>query len=261
MWILSNINQSNLIINSPLEQFEVTNLLGLNAPIFGYINISLTNLALYSTIILFILVGLHYMGNNDTKLLPSKWSIILESLFASINSMVREQIGKEIYLPFIYSLFFFILIANLTGNVPYSFTITSSIIVSIGLSFTIFIGVTILGLSIHRLHFFSYFIPSGTPLALVPLLVLIELISYIARAGSLGIRLFANIVAGHTLLKILSTFLYQMFSGSLIIAVLTLIPFSIFIALIGLELAVSFIQAYVLTILTCSYIKDAIELH
>jgi F-type H+-transporting ATPase subunit a len=201
------------------------------------------------------------MGNNDTKLLPSKWSIALESLFASINSMVREQIGKEIYLPFIYSLFVFILIANLTGNVPYSFTITSSIIVSIGLSFTIFIGVTILGLSIHRLHFFSYFIPSGTPLALVPLLVLIELISYIARAGSLGIRLFANIVAGHTLLKILSTFLYQMFSGGIVIAVLTLIPFSIFIALIGLELAVSFIQAYVLTILTCSYIKDAIELH
>jgi F-type H+-transporting ATPase subunit a len=201
------------------------------------------------------------MGNNNTRLLPSKWSIALESLFASVNSMVKEQIGKEVYLPFIYSLFFFILIANLFGNVPYSFTITSSVIVSIGLSFTIFIGVTILGLSIHKLHFFSYFIPSGTPLALVPLLVLIELISYIARAGSLGIRLFANIVAGHTLLKILSTFLYQMFSGSLIVAVLTLIPFSIFIALIGLELAVSFIQAYVLTILTCSYIKDAIELH
>jgi F-type H+-transporting ATPase subunit a len=261
MFISSNINQSILIINSPLEQFEVPSLLGLDAPIFGYLNITLTNLALYSILIILIIVGLHYMGNNDTKLLPSKWSIALESLFASVNSMVREQIGKEIYLPFIYSLFFFILIANLTGNVPYSFTITSSIIVSIGLSFTIFIGVTILGLSIHRLHFFSYFIPSGTPLALVPLLVLIELISYIARAGSLGIRLFANIVAGHTLLKILSTFLYQMFSGSLIIAVLTLIPFSIFIALIGLELAVSFIQAYVLTILTCSYIKDAIELH
>jgi F-type H+-transporting ATPase subunit a len=261
MLIQSKIYQSNLFINSPLEQFEVTNLLGFNAPIFGYLNLTLTNLALYSTLVLLLIVELHYICNNDTKLLPSKWSIALESLFASINSIVKEQIGKEIYLPFIYSLFFFILIANLTGNVPYSYTITSSIIVSIGLSFTIFIGVTILGLSTHKLHFFSYFIPSGTPLALVPLLVLIELISYIARAGSLGIRLFANIVAGHTLLKILSTFLYQMFSGSLVVAILTLIPFSIFIALIGLELAVSFIQAYVLTILTCSYIKDAIELH
>jgi F-type H+-transporting ATPase subunit a len=260
MYINTNINYNNLI-NSPLEQFEVTNLLSLNAPIFGYLNITLTNLALYSILILFLIISLHIMGNNDIKLLSSKWSILIESLFASINSMVKEQIGKEIYLPFIYSIFFFILIANLTGNVPYSYTITSSAIVCMGLSITIFIGVTLLGLTKHRLHFFSYFVPSGTPLALVPLLALIELISYLSRAGSLGIRLFANIVAGHTLLKILSTFLYQMFSGSIIVAILTIIPFSIFITLIGLELAVSFIQAYIFSILVCSYIKEALELH
>jgi len=259
--MLMNIIQSNLYINSPLEQFEVTSLLSLDAPILGYIGLTLTNLALYSFLIFILIVGLHFMGNNDTKLLPSKWSILLESLFASINSMVREQIGREIYLPFIYSLFFFILIANLLGNIPYSYTITTSIIVSIGLSFTILIGVTILGLSIHKIHFFSFFIPSGTPLALVPLLVLIELISYLARAFSLGIRLFANVVAGHTLLKILSTFLYQMFSGGLIIFIVTLVPFALFLAITGLELAVSFIQAYVFVLLVCSYIKDAIELH
>ena len=259
--MLMNIIQNNLYINSPLEQFEVTSLLSLDAPIFGYIGLTLTNLALYSLIIFTLIVGLHYMGNNDIKLLPSKWSILLESLFASINSMVREQIGREIYLPFIYSLFFFILIANLLGNIPYSYTITTSVIVSIGLSFTILIGVTILGLSIHKIHFFSFFIPSGTPLALVPLLVLIELISYLARAFSLGIRLFANVVAGHTLLKILSTFLYQMFSGGLIIFIVTLVPFALFLAITGLELAVSFIQAYVFVLLVCSYIKDAIELH
>jgi len=259
--MLINSNQSNLFINSPLEQFEVSSLLGLNAPILGYFNFTLTNLALYSILIFLIIVGIHYMGNNDTKLLPSKWSISLESLFASVNSMVREQLGKEIYLPFIYSLFFFILIANLIGVVPYSFTITTSIIVTIGLSFTILVGVTILGLSIHKLHFFSYFVPSGTPLALVPLLVLIEMVSYLARAFSLGIRLFANMCAGHTLLKILSTFLYQMFSSSIIIAVVTLIPFAIFLAIFGLELAVAVIQAYVFVVLTCSYIKDAIELH
>jgi F-type H+-transporting ATPase subunit a len=257
----TNIYSSYLILNSPLEQFEVTSLLGLNAPIFGYLNITLTNLGFYSLFVLFLIIGLHNMGNNEIKLLPSKWSIGLESIFASINSMVREQLGKELYLPFIYALFIFILIANLTGNVPYSYTITTSLIITIGLSFTILIGVTILGLSIHKLHFFSYFVPSGTPLALVPLLVLIELISYLARAFSLGLRLFANMVAGHTLLKILSTFLYQMFSSSIIVAVLTLIPFSIFLALIGLELAVSLIQSYVFTLLVCSYIKDAIELH
>lgn len=256
-----NINNHNLLINSPLEQFEVTSLIGLNAPIFGYFNLTLTNLALYSLLVLGLIVSLHVMGNNNTKLVPSKWSIALESLFASINSMVREQIGKEIYLPFIYSLFFFVLIANLSGNVPYSFTITTSAIVSIGLSFTIWVGVTILGLSIHRIHFFSYFIPAGTPLALVPLLVLIELISYVARAASLGLRLFANMVAGHTLMKILSTFLYQMFGAGLLVAVLTLIPFSLFLAIMVLELAVSIIQAYVLTILVCSYIKDSIDLH
>ena len=251
------------IYPSPLEQFEVLSLVGLNAPLFGYLNFTLTNLALYTILVLFLVIGLHYLANNNLKLIPNNWSIALESSYASINSMVRDQIGSlnEVYLPFIYSLFFFILIANLTGNVPYSYTITTSIIVTLSLSFTILIAVTILGLKIHNLKFFSYFIPSGTPLALVPLLVLIELLSYSARAFSLGIRLFANLCAGHTLLKILSTFLYQMFSSSLIVAVLTLIPFTLFIALIGLELAVSFIQSYVFVILTCSYIRDAIEIH
>jgi len=222
------MNKIIIFINSPLEQFEVSSLLSFNAPILGYLNISLTNLALYSILVLTLIISIHYMSNNENKLVPSKWSIALESLFASINSMVREQLGKELYLPFIYSLFFFILIANLTGNIPYSFTITTSIMVSIGLSFTILIAVTILALSIHKLHFFSFFVPSGTPLALVPLLVLIELVSYLARAFSLGIRLFANVVAGHTLMKILATFLYQMFSSTLIIATITLIPFTIF---------------------------------
>lgn len=177
--------------------------------------------------------------------------------------MVREQIGSanEAYVPFIYSLFIFIVISNLTGNIPYNFTVATSMIVSIGLSFTIFTGVTILALYLHRLAFFSFFVPSGTPLALVPVLVLIELVSYTARAVSLGVRLFANMTAGHTLLKILSTFLAQMFASSILVSILTLIPFAIFIALIGLELAVSLIQAYVFCILTSSYIKDALYLH
>jgi F-type H+-transporting ATPase subunit a len=152
-------------------------------------------------------------------------------------------------------------VSNLTGNIPYNYTIATSLIVSLGLSFTIFTGVTILALYLHRLHFFAFFVPSGTPLALLPLLVLIELVSYIARAGSLGVRLFANMTAGHTLIKILSTFLGQMFSSSVLLFFVTLVPFSIFIALIGLELAVSVIQAYVFCVLTCSYIKDAVFLH
>nr|YP_009739477.1 ATP synthase F0 subunit a [Tricholoma saponaceum]QIC20321.1 ATP synthase F0 subunit a [Tricholoma saponaceum] len=254
---------SSLIIFSPLSQFEIANLIGLNAPLLGHFNLSITNLALYTCFILFIILGFHLYGNNDSKLIPNNWSISLESIYASLNSMVRDQIGSksEIYLPFIYSLFFFILIGNLISNIPYSFAVTASGVVSLGLSLTIFIGVTILAFSIHGIKFFSFFIPVGTPLALVPLLVLIELVSYLARSVSLGVRLFANIVAGHTLLKILSTYLYKLFSGSLIVAVLTFIPFLIFLALIGLEIAVSLIQAFVFTLLVCSYLKDAIDLH
>jgi len=177
--------------------------------------------------------------------------------------MVKSQIGvaNEQYIPFIYSLFFFIIISNLVSNVPYNYALTTSIIVSLGLSITIWIGVTILGLYKHRVHFFSFFIPSGTPGILVPLLVLIEFISYVARAFSLGVRLFANLVAGHTLLKILSGLLTKLFTSGVIFFILTLIPFSIFVALCGLEIAVSIIQSYVWCILTCSYLKDAIDLH
>lgn len=251
------------IILSPLSQFEVTSLIGINAPLLGHLNILLTNLALYTLFIFIVVIGLQYYGNNDNKIIPNKWSISLEASYASLNTMVREQIGSlnEKYFPFIYSLFFFILIGNLISNVPYSFAVTASGVVSLGLSITIFIGVTILSLYLHGLNFFSFFIPAGTPLALVPLLVLIELVSYLARSVSLGVRLFANIVAGHTLLKILSTYLFKLFTGSFIVALITLIPFAIFLALIGLELAVSLIQAFVFTLLVCSYLRDAIELH
>jgi F-type H+-transporting ATPase subunit a len=177
--------------------------------------------------------------------------------------MVREQIGShnEEFFPLVYSVFFFVIIANLTGNVPYNFTLGTSIIFSLGISITVFIAVTLLAITKHKLYFFSFFVPSGTPLALTPLLTLVELVSYFARAISLGLRLLANLAAGHTLLKILSTFLAQMFTSSILMAIFTLIPFSIFVAIIGLELAVSCIQSYVLCLLLCSYIKDAIELH
>ncbi|KAF7847749.1 hypothetical protein BT93_L2671 [Corymbia citriodora subsp. variegata] len=231
-----------IIASSPLEQFETVNFISFTAPILGDFVISLTNVGLYTLIVL---------------------ALGLESSYATLHSMVKEQVGSsnEIYVPFIYSLFFFVVLANLVGNVPYSFAFTSSAIVAMGLSVMIFLGVTILGFMRHGIHFFSFFVPAGTPLALVPLLALIELISYFARAFSLGVRLFANIVAGHTLLKILSGFLYPALTSGILLFFVTLLPMAIFIALVGLEIAVSLIQAYVFTILTCSYLKDAIELH
>jgi len=251
------------LIHSPLEQFEVTSLLAFNAPVLGYINISLTNLGLYTIITVYLTLAFHFVASNGKQLIPSRWSIALESSFASLHGLVKAQIGaaNEVYLPFIYSLFFFVLFANLSGNIPYSFTVMTSMIVTLGLSVMIFFGVTLLGLSRHKLHFFTFFVPAGCPPVLLPLLVPIEIISYLARAVSLGVRLFANMVAGHTLLKILSGFLAPMFTGGVIMAVVTLVPFAVFVALIGLEIAVSFIQAYVFCILTASYLKDAIDLH
>lgn len=248
---------------SPLDQFETFSLIGFTAPIVGDFYLSFTNLGLYSFIVLTIIVGLHYLGNNNFALVPSSYSIALESLFATISNIVRNQIGenKESYIPFIYSIFLFVLIANLTSNVPYSFAMTSSLICCLGVSVTIFFGVTILSLVKHNIKFFSFFLPGGTPAPLVPLLVLIELVSYLARAVSLGLRLFSNIAAGHTLLAILSSFLFKLFTGNLIFAALTLIPFVVFTAIVGLEIAVSFIQAFVFSLLTASYIKDAEYLH
>lgn len=274
---ISNYNV-NLITPSPLEQFETTNFISFTAPILGDFVISLTNVGFYSLLVLALGISYHVLAANNQPvsngsdsglsgnghhIVPSKWSLSLESSYATLHGMVKEQVGtaNEIYVPFIYSLFFFILLANLVGNVPYSFAFTSSAIVAMGLSVMIFLGVTILGLMRHGIHFFSFFVPAGTPLALVPLLALIELISYFARAFSLGVRLFANIVAGHTLLKILSGFLYPALTSGILMFFVTLLPMAIFIALVGLEIAVSLIQAYVFTILTCSYLKDAIELH
>ena len=251
-----------LIILSPLSQFEVFSLIGINSPLLGFFNINLTNLGIYSILILLCTVSLHYFGSS-TKIIPNKWSISLESLNASVSSIVKEQIGSksEIYLPFIYSIFLFILIGNLKSNVPYSFAVTASAVVTLGFSFTTLLGVTILGIYKHKIHFFSLFVPAGTSLGLVPLLVLIELISYLARGVSLGVRLFANLVGGHILLKTIAGFLIKLFSISYLIGLLTLIPFLLFLALIGLELAVAIIQAFVFTILMCSYLKDSIQLH
>lgn len=248
---------------SPLDQFETFSLFGFNSPIVGNFYLSLTNFGLYALIVLTIVIGLHSLSSNNFALVPSSYSLAFESLYATISAIVRGQIGenKEIYLPFIYSLFVFVLISNLVSNVPYNLAMTSSAILCLGLSVTIFLGVTILALVKHQLKFFSFFVPAGTPLMLVPLLVLIELVSYFARSVSLGLRLFANLTAGHSLVAILSTFLYKLFASGVIVFFVTLIPFAIFIGILGLELAVSFIQAYVLALLVSSYIKDAVYLH
>lgn len=248
---------------SPLDQFEVVSLISVQAPVLGDSILSLTNIGLYCLFTVFLVIGLHVASLNSHRLIPSRWSVSIEAAYASVHVIVREQMGSihEVYTPFIYALFWFLLVANLNGNIPYGYTVTTSGIAAMSLSVLVFIAVTLLGFSLHGIKFFSFFVPEGTPLGLVPALTLIETISYLARAASLGVRLFSNMVAGHTLLKILSTFLAKLFGSGFVVGLVTVIPFAVFVGLVGLELAVSIIQSYVFTVLTCSYLKDAIQLH
>jgi F-type H+-transporting ATPase subunit a len=252
------------IIASPLDQFEVRDLLCLNAPIMGNLNISLTNIALYLTIGALIILLLNIMGTNYNKIVSNNWSISQESIYATVHNIVINQINTnkgQIYFPFILTLFLFILVNNLIGMVPYSFASTSHLILTFSISFTVVLGATILGFQKHGLEFFSLFVPAGCPLALLPLLVLIEFISYLSRNVSLGLRLGANILSGHMLLNILSGFTYNIMTSGFIFFFLGIIPLAFIIAFSGLELGIAFIQAQVFVVLTSSYIKDSLDLH
>lgn len=261
---MSNLILSIFQVNSPLDQFEIRNLINLDVPFLIDLHISLTNIGLYLILGGFITLTLNLLTQNCNRLVSNNWSIGIESVYATIYSIVVSQINSkngQIYFPFIYTLFVFILINNLIGMVPYSFASTSHFILTFSLSFTVVIGTTILGFQKHGLKFFSLFVPAGCPLALLPLLVLIEFISYLARNVSLGLRLAANLLSGHMLLNILSGFTYNIMTNGILFFILSLIPLAFIIAFSGLELGIAFIQAQVFAVLTCSYIKDGVDLH
>jgi F-type H+-transporting ATPase subunit a len=170
--------------------------------------------------------------------------------------MLRDTVGAEgrAYFPFVFGLFMFILFGNMLGMVPYSFTFTSHIIVTFAMAAVVFIGCTILGFAKHGMHFFSFFVPPGAPVWMWPLLIPIEVISYLSRPVSLSVRLFANMLAGHTLLKVIAGFIA-------LLGVAGVLPLALVVALTGLEILIAFLQAYVFTILTCLYINDSLHLH
>ena len=208
---------SNII--SPLDQFEIRNLISLDAPVLGNLSISLTNIGLYLTIAGYLVFIISLVSNNNNRVVSNAWSVYQESIYATVHSIVVGQINDkkgQVYFPLMYVLFLFILVNNLIGMVPYSFASTSHFVLTFSLSFTIVLGATILGFSKHGLEFFSLFVPAGCPLGLLPLLVLIEFISYLARNVSLGLRLAANILSGHMLLNILSGFTYNIMTSGFI---------------------------------------------
>jgi|TARA_A200000113_G_scaffold79227_1_gene70261 F-type H+-transporting ATPase subunit a len=245
---------------SPLKQFEIQPLVELN--LFGQ-NISFTNSSLWMTITtIFILAffTIPFLKSKKTNsvedLYPSRLQVAAEMGFNFINNLITDTAGKEgrKYFPLVFSLFMFILFGNLFGMIPYSFTFTSHIIVTFGLALGVFIFVTVLGFIKHGLKFFSFFVIPGLPIYMLPLLIPIEVISYLSRPISLAVRLFANMLAGHTLLKVFAGFVSALgFFG--------ILPLVFIVALTGLEILIAFLQAYVFAILTCLYINDALHLH
>ena len=238
---------------SPLHQFEVTTLIPIH---IGKINASFTNSALFMCLAVAVTVGFMMWSMKGRDLVPSRLQSIGELGYEFIAGMLRANIGSEgrPYFAFIFSLFFFILFGNMLGLLPYAFTFTAQLAITFSLAALILIGVTIIGFAKHGLHFLHFFLPGGAPLALAPLMVPLEIISYCFRAVSLGLRLFANMMAGHTLMKVFAGFVVAL-------GVFGFVPMIGIVALYGLEFLVAFLQAYVYTVLACIYLNDALHMH
>jgi ATP synthase subunit 6 len=249
-----------LKITSPLEQFEIHPLIKLG---IGWLDFSITNSTLTLGVILTLLTTFYLLTLKTPQLVPTRWQTLAEMLYELVSTFIKDQIGDKgaPYFPFIFTLFTFILLCNGFGMIPYSFTVTTHFVITFFLSLTVFFGVTLMGFQYHGISFLRIFLPSGTSILLAPLLILIEIISYFAKAISLAVRLAANMMAGHTLLHILSGFAWNMLLTGGLLSLAALVPTAIVFVLIPLELAIAFLQAYVFTVLTCSYIKDSISLH
>ena len=238
---------------NPMHQFEIKRLIPLE--LFGF-DASFTNSALFMVIAASIITLFTVYAMRSRALIPTRLQSVAELSYTFVANMVRDNVGTDgmKYFPFVFTLFMFVLVLNMLGMVPYSFTVTSHIIVTFALAAFIFLGVTLVGLAMHGLHFFSFFVPKGVPMFMMPLMVVIEVLSYLTRPISLSVRLFANMMAGHTMLKVFAGF-------TIMLGVLGVAPIAINVALTGFEILVAFLQAYVFAVLTCIYLNDAIHLH
>jgi F-type H+-transporting ATPase subunit a len=240
--------------HGPMHQFEITRLTRLE--LFG-LDISFTNSSLVMLVAVALIAGFLILPMRDRSLVPTRVQSVIEVLYEFVANMVRENVGSEgmKYFPFVFTLFVFILTLNLLGMIPYSFTVTSHIIVTFALAAMVFTVVTAIGFTRHGLGFLKLFVPEGVPLLLLPLIVVIELISYLIRPISLSVRLFANMLAGHTMLKVFAGFVVSL--G----AVFGIAPLLFTVAFTGLEFFVAFIQAFIFAVLTCIYLNDAVNMH
>ena len=239
--------------HSPLEQFLVKTLVPIKV---GGVDISFTNSALFMVIAVALVALLMTVGMGKRSIVPGRFQSVAEMFYEFVANILRETAGNEgrKYFPLIFTLFMFILFANMLGMIPSTFTFTSHIAVTFVMAAVVFLAVTVLGFIKHGIHFFTFFVPPGAPVAMWPLLIPLEIISYLTRPISLSVRLFANMLAGHTLLKVIAGFVPAL-------GVAGVIPLAFVTALTGLEILIAFLQAYVFTVLTCLYINDALHLH
>jgi F-type H+-transporting ATPase subunit a len=237
----------------PLEQFKIERLIPIH---IGGVDVSYTNAAFLMTVAVVLVTALIMFGTRKRALVPGRWQSVAEMSYEFVADMVDTNVGHggREFFPFVFTLFMFILFANFLGLIPYSYTVTSQIVVTFALAAVVFVGVTIIGIVRHGVHFLRLFVPQGVPGVLLLLLVPIELLSYCIRPFTLSIRLFANMLAGHTMLAIFGGFAAS-------IGLLGIFPLGINILLVALEVLVAALQAYVFAILTCLYLSDAINLH
>jgi F-type H+-transporting ATPase subunit a len=240
---------------NPMHQFNVHKI-GPEIKL-GDIDLSFTNASMFMVISAITVCLILFLGTKEKNIIPNKVQLISEMFYNFIAKMISDTAGSKAkpYFPFIFSLFMFVLMCNMVGMLPYSFTVTSHIIVTLILALFIFFAVTVIGFMKHGIKYLSIFVPSGVPALLLPLITIIEIISYLSRPVSLSVRLFANMMAGHTMLKVFGGFVISLgvLGGWL--------PLGFSVALTGLEILVAFLQAYVFAILTCIYLNDALNLH
>lgn len=239
--------------HGPMHQFEINRLAEIE--IFG-IDASFTNSSLFMVLGVGLITGFFALAMNGRSLVPTRMQSVAELCYEFVANMVRENVGQAgmKYFPFVFTLFTFILVMNLLGMLPYSFTVTSHIIVTFALAALVFVVVTAIGFARHGLGYLKLFVPEGVPMWLMPLIVPIELISYLIRPVSLSVRLFANMMAGHTMLKVFAGFVVSL-------GIFGFAPLLFTIAFTGLEFVVAFLQAFIFAVLTCIYLNDAVNMH
>lgn len=242
----------------PLEQFEIHPYVPIE---IGGIDLSFTNSAAWMALAAAAATAFLTLGARRRALVPGRVQLLAEMTYEFVANMIRDNVGDagRRYFPYIFTLFMFILFGNMLGLIPGSFTFTSHIIVTAALAIAVIVAVTGVGIAKHGMHFFSFFVPKGVPAPMLLMMVPIEIISYLSRPVSLSIRLFANMMAGHTMIKVFAGFVVPL--GAATLGLGGLAPIAMNVALTGFELLVAFLQAYVFTVLTCLYLNDALHLH